>query len=76
MRSTISQTHLPGEWAEREKLREKGQFWTPDWVARAMVNYVIENSTLVFDPAFGRGAFYIALKTINQLSQTNIMFYG
>ena len=26
---------------KREILRQKGQFWTPDWVAEAMVAYVL-----------------------------------
>jgi adenine-specific DNA-methyltransferase len=76
MNRAISHQDLPREWPEREKLREKGQFWTPDWVARAMVSYVIGDSSLVFDPAFGKGAFYSTLKAINQSSGTNIKFYG
>jgi len=75
MKSIISQ-RLPSEWAKREKLREKGQFWTPDWVAKAMVNYVVGHSSLVFDPALGIGAFYTALKAINQSRGTNVKFYG
>jgi len=75
MNSIISQ-RLPTKWAEREKLREKGQFWTPDWVAKAMVNYVVAHSSLVFDPALGGGAFYTALKAMNQSRGTNVKFYG
>lgn len=64
---------LPSEWSKREELRNKGQFWTPDWVAKAMVSYVLDNSTTsVFDPATGRGAFFNALKKINK----NIKFFG
>jgi len=76
MTKAILRQDLPREWIEREKLREKGQFWTPDWVARPMINYVVEDSPLIFDPAFGRGAFYSALKAINQSNGTNIKFYG
>jgi len=76
MIKNISHQEIPRDWAEREKLREKGQFWTPDWVARAMVYYTIEDSNLVFDPAFGKGAFYAALKAINESQGTNIKFYG
>ncbi|MBI4298554.1 MAG: N-6 DNA methylase [Chloroflexi bacterium] len=72
----MSHQKLPTEWSEREKLREKGQFWTPDWVAQAMVLYVIEDSNMVFDPAVGRGAFYSALRRINQQNQTSVKFYG
>jgi len=64
---------LPTEWNEREILRDKGQFWTPSWVADAMVTYVSENTDLVFDPATGRGAFYEALLRINK---PKVSFYG
>jgi hypothetical protein len=76
MKSIISHQHLPREWAEREKLRDKGQFWTPDWVADAMVRYVSDDSNLVFDPAVGKGAFYFALREINQSDGKNVKFYG
>lgn len=56
---------LPVEWHERKKLRKKGQFWTPNWVAEAMVAYVLDYAELVFDPATGRGAFFEALKKIS-----------
>ncbi|MBI2485556.1 MAG: SAM-dependent DNA methyltransferase [Deltaproteobacteria bacterium] len=56
---------LPSTGPEREALREKGQFWTPDWVAEAMVGYVIAGgSNHIFDPAVGAGAFFRAAKTI------------
>ncbi len=56
---------LPTQWGEREKLREKGQFWTPSWVARAMVAYVTGNGArAIFDPAVGAGAFFQAAKNI------------
>jgi hypothetical protein len=64
---------LPTEWNEREILRNKGQFWTPSWVAEAMVAYVAENTDLIFDPATGRGAFYEALVKLNR---ENISFWG
>ena len=47
---------------KREALRNKGQFWTPLWVARGMVEYAIKTSRLLFDPAFGQGAFFAALE--------------
>lgn len=65
---------LPTKHKEREKLREKGQFWTPSWVAEAMVAYVAENTELVFDPATGKGAFFKALKNMN--NSNNILFFG
>jgi len=49
---------------EREILRDKGQFWTPDWVAESMIAYVARNADLIFDPGVGKGAFYTALKKI------------
>ncbi len=65
---------LPTKHKEREQLREKGQFWTPSWVAEAMVAYVAENTELVFDPATGKGAFLKALINLN--NSKNILFYG
>ncbi|MDP2629934.1 MAG: N-6 DNA methylase [Candidatus Uhrbacteria bacterium] len=64
MKSTIHQK-LPTNWDERERLRDKGQFWTPDWVAEAMVAYVVRGTDLVFDPGVGKGAFYTALKKVD-----------
>ncbi len=49
--------------AHRETLRQKGQFWTPDWLADAMLSYVLErDKQTVFDPAVGAGAFLLAAK--------------
>lgn len=45
----------------REQLREKGQFWTPDWVAKAMIAYVARPSENILDLGVGAGAFYNAL---------------
>lgn len=56
---------LPAPGPAREALRQKGQFWTPDWVAEAMVGYVTAGgSDHIFDPAVGAGAFFRAAKTI------------
>lgn len=56
---------LPASGAAREALREKGQFWTPDWVAKAMVHYSLGGgSNTVFDPAVGEGAFFRAVKVV------------
>lgn len=41
----------------REGLRIKGQFWTPQWIARPMVRYSMPESGELLDPAFGMGAF-------------------
>lgn len=56
---------LPRSGPEREELREKGQFWTPDWVADAMVSYVAPMASVpIFDPAVGAGAFLSAAKRL------------
>lgn len=50
--------HLPATGLAREALRETGQFWTPPWVAEAMVSYcLVAGATTLFDPAVGAGAF-------------------
>lgn len=63
----MTQQRLPRTGVARETLREKGQFWTPDWVAEAMVGYVLAGgSDHVFDPAVGAGAFFRAAKAIGR----------
>lgn len=63
----MPQQRLPRAGVAREGLREKGQFWTPDWVAEAMVGYVLSaGSDHVFDPAVGAGAFFRAAKVISR----------
>lgn len=43
---------IPASRREREALREKGQFWTPDRVAEAMVAYALGGGAkTIFDPA-------------------------
>src|SRR3989338_1637061 len=49
----------------RPTLQEKGQFWTPDWVARAMASYVMSNGTRRgFDPAVGAGGLLLAARNV------------
>ncbi len=68
---------LPSAGAEREILREKGQFWTPDWVAEAMVAYAISGgSQQVFDPAVGAGVFFKAAKTISSRMGVSLELAG
>lgn len=56
---------IPSSGEARENLREKGQFWTPDWVAEAMIEYVFaDKGGMLFDPAVGAGAFFRAAKAI------------
>ena len=58
---------LPAAGKEREALRKKGQFWTPDWLAEAMVAYATAGGAkTVYDPAVGGGAFFRAAKTISK----------
>lgn len=61
----VNSYKLPSSGEARENLRKKGQFWTPDWVAEAMVDYVLaEKGGALFDPAVGAGAFFRAAKVI------------
>lgn len=54
---------IPSGGPEREVLRQRGQFWTPAWVAEAMVVYVLRDGIKeLFDPAVGEGAFFRAAK--------------
>lgn len=73
MRKIKAHQILPTIWADREILRDKGQFWTPSWVAEAMTAYVSNDTDLVYDPATGRGAF---LKALLKLDKHNITFFG
>src|SRR4030095_12206029 len=67
----------PADWAAREALREKGQFWTPRWVAEAMVAYCLaDGAESVFDPAVGAGAFFIAAKEMARKKRRRINLFG
>jgi adenine-specific DNA-methyltransferase len=55
---------LPTKRLEREALRDKGQFWTPPWVANAMALYCLQNHDTIHDPAVGEGAFLHAAKLV------------
>jgi len=70
-------TKLPTAGPEREALRKKGQFWTPDWVAQGMVAYVIDGGcNELFDPAVGAGAFFRAAKQIAKETGRAIKLHG
>jgi hypothetical protein len=61
----VNSYKLPSSGEARENLRKKGQFWTPDWVAEAMVEYVLaDQGGTLFDPAVGAGAFFRAAKVV------------
>ncbi|MGH9752163.1 MAG: HsdM family class I SAM-dependent methyltransferase [Blastocatellia bacterium] len=68
---------LPSDWVAREALREKGQFWTPRWVAEAMITYCLaDDAESVFDPAVGAGGFFIAAKEMAQRKRRRINLFG
>ena len=68
---------IPSSGEAREELRKSGQFWTPDWVAEAMVAYVLGNKGgKLFDPAVGAGAFFRAAKTIAIEKGFSVHFSG
>lgn len=72
-----SNQKLPASGPKREALRQKGQFWTPDWVAEAMVAYCLAgNSHSIFDPAVGAGAFFRATKTLQRETGKQIKLVG
>jgi len=73
----IRHQKLPPSGVKREALREKGQFWTPDWVAEAMLGYVVAGGcTTIFDPAVGAGAFFRAARKIQQELGLTLGLFG
>jgi hypothetical protein len=61
---------LPSAWTEREELREKGQFWTPPWLAKIMASWVTEKQpNTLFDPAVGPGTFFSAARAVGYAGQ-------
>lgn len=68
---------LPANGPAREILREKGQFWTPAWVAQAMVLYAASGGAEeIFDPAVGAGAFFCAAKNLQPLLGRELKLLG
>jgi len=68
---------IPTQGPKREELREKGQFWTPEWVADAMVAYVLrDGADTLFDPAVGAGVFLRAASRIATEQGREIATYG
>ena len=62
---------------ERETLRTKGQFWTPDWVAEFMVAYALrERPRQMLDPALGEGVFFRAAKRYAELHGFELVLFG
>ena len=74
---TAANQHVPRTGPARESLREKGQFWTPPWIADAMVAYVLMGGTdTIFDPAVGAGAFFRGAKALAAKSNRRIRLSG
>ena len=68
---------IPRSKPEREALRAKGQFWTPEWVARAMVAYVLKDKAdCLFDPAVGPGVFFLSAKKLAEQEGREIELRG
>ena len=77
LRTLTARQIIPNSGPEREALRERGQFWTPDWVAEAMVGYVTQDAPgYIFDPAVGEGAFFRAAKRAAAESHSEIELLG
>ncbi len=68
---------LPRTGREREMLRTKGQFWTPDWVAEFMVAYaLLDQPKQLLDPALGEGVFFRAAKRYAELHGFGLTLFG
>jgi hypothetical protein len=66
MTASAAETFL--QRTPRETLQRRGQFWTPDWVGRAMARYVLSSGARrVVDPAVGAGALLISAKSVASL---------
>lgn len=65
MQKRHNQQTLPPSGPDREALRVKGQFWTPQWLAKAMAAWVIaKHPSTLFDPAVGPGTFFAAAREV------------
>ena len=73
----VAHQYVPRTGPARESLREKGQFWTPDWIADAMVSYVLTGGTdTIFDPAVGAGSFFRSAKALADRTNRRIRLSG
>jgi adenine-specific DNA-methyltransferase len=74
---TAEEFTLPRAGPARERLRGKGQFWTPDWVADFMAAYVLEDRPeVMLDPAVGEGAFFRAAKRYAEREGFKLTLHG
>ncbi len=77
MRAEPKKQALPAGGPVRKALQEKGQFWTPAWVAEAMVAYALaQGASHLFDPAVGAGAFFKAAKVWSEESGRPVSLSG
>ena len=68
---------LPTNGPRREALRAKGQFWTPEWVADAMVAYTLDGGySDLLDPAVGLGAFFHAARKMEAERGLAVSLHG
>ncbi len=72
-----SKKRLSHEDELREALRSKGQFWTPEWVARFMAAYVLQdNPDRLLDPALGEGVFFRVSRDYAARRGFNLALFG
>ncbi len=63
MIDSIALQKIPPAGPAREALRAQGQFWTPPWLAKLMVSWVlVPRPPVLFDPAVGPGTFFAAAR--------------
>src|SRR5690348_16560267 len=67
---------VPSSGPARELLRSKGQFWTPGWVADAMVTFAAHGASALYDPGFGAGAFALAACRVCARSGRTLPYSG
>lgn len=77
MRRRGASPGMPRSGPAREALRQKGQFWTPPWVADAMVAYALGGgSAELFDPAVGPGIFFKAARNHTRDGRSPVSLVG
>lgn len=75
--ASARQESLPRTGTEREALRSRGQFWTPDWVAESMVAYALRDKPrTLLDPAVGEGVFLHAAKHYARSNGFELALFG
>ncbi len=64
------------KWQARERLRDKGQFWTPSWVARPMVRFALNQGDSIYDAGVGAAAFGNALHSLRPDLDLGMAYLG